>query len=962
VDSISDGVLLVCGGDNEDNYAAASPWRDGSGWQISLHDSGSGSGTESGNWNFAYVPYSTENIVAGRVSNKSGITSGTGGVGNYTFSVVSNAPGTVRLSILGYTPSDGTLIVSTENEWYNNDDFTTYEPDGTGWLIQTRDLDGATPADAGSTSFAFLFIPFSNAPSEPGIEYTAFWLASSGDWLSEANWEDTEAMHRWGVPGWVVGNPRNTTGTTDPLWNLSEAIILSGTANVTPSSKPDGIVADLDMGYNGGTAILNIGADFSVVGEGTTVSIGVGTGSTGIVNMVSGVFESGCDRVWVGASGHGLFNQTGGDVKIKRMSMADSSGSTGEYRISGGSLIVTNAISGDQDDAHAGKFTVSGSGATSIETMRLYGWSDVMRFELDATGTTLIKLTPDAGGTYDACYADLRRAVIEVDTLPSFNGNEGDIYDVLWVEDSALTGSYDGTIRYGEPYTVLSNCSAVASFKWRVINKQVDGKDGQMLQLIVGSNYDSRYVDGLQKKFYVTDDPQTWIAGTAGLAFDPSSQSGGVYDRVYLVNSLSGTDNPKNGLFAIDTVGETYSDMLMDAQGSRPYDVTVDASGNAYVCYGYSSKVYKLADPLGTQVETQMLGNYAGDGDDDPDGLAMVPAGFGGGFNEGADVVLFDSGLDENVNEAIVVIDKDSTTNSPSYTTLWNANTGKSLRMDTSEYDGKIYFTYYHPNTADLNGSNRVYIVRMDNAGSMERIFLDVPPEEVATLDDTLAVNPVDGSVWMGFYAAAEANIRTIYRVDVANAVLAQGASDYLAPTVRAIYNVGLNNLAKNGMAISPDGTQLVVVNPNSKDMMMIFDIHAEELPFDKWVAGYGLTGADAEPDADPDSDGLDNLSEYALGGSPVDPLDRGMTPVQSFYSDGGGDWMDYVYPKRSDPNSGIAYYIEVNDDLVYGDWTNSNYTVTGTGFIDPEFNAVTNRISTTVENEQFIRLIIEEE
>jgi len=191
--------------------------------------------------------------------------------------------------------------------------------------------------------------------------------------------------------------------------------------------------------------------------------------------------------------------------------------------------------------------------------------------------------------------------------------------------------------------------------------------------------------------------------------------------------------------------------------------------------------------------------------------------------------------------------------------------------------------------------------------------------------------------------------------------VLAQGASDYLAPTVRAIYNVGFNNLGKNGMAISPDGTQLALVNPNSADMMAIFDIHPEILPYDEWVQGYGLSGADAEPDADPDGDGLDNLSEYALGGNPADPLDVGMTPVQSFYSDVAGDWMDYVYPKRSDPNSGISYTMEVNDDLIYGTWTNANYQWMGTGIIDSEFNAVTNRIPTDAEDDQFIRLRIEE-
>jgi len=79
-------------------------------------------------------------------------------------------------------------------------------------------------------------------------------------------------------------------------------------------------------------------------------------------------------------------------------------------------------------------------------------------------------------------------------------------------------------------------------------------------------------------------------------------------------------------------------------------------------------------------------------------------------------------------------------------------------------------------------------------------------------------------------------------------------------------------------------------------------------------------------------------------------------------YSDGGGDWMDYVYPKRSDPNSGISYTIEVNDNLIYGTWTNANYQSVGTGVIDADFISITNRIPTDVKDEQFIRLRIEEQ
>lgn len=47
--------------------------------------------------------------------------------------------------------------------------------------------------------------------------------------------------------------------------------------------------------------------------------------------------------------------------------------------------------------------------------------------------------------------------------------------------------------------------------------------------------------------------------------------------------------------------------------------------------------------------------------------------------------------------------------------------------------------------------------------------------------------------------------------------------------------------------------------------------VHAHALTFAEWISGYGLAGADALPDADPDHDGIANLMEYALDGfSPV--------------------------------------------------------------------------------------------
>jgi len=131
--------------------------------------------------------------------------------------------------------------------------------------------------------------------------------------------------------------------------------------------------------------------------------------------------------------------------------------------------------------------------------------------------------------------------------------------------------------------------------------------------------------------------------------------------------------------------------------------------------------------------------------------------------------------------------------------------------------------------------------------------------------------------------------------------------------------------------------------------------------PSETWALNFGLTGDDAAPSADPDGDGMNNLYEYGLGGDPTNSATWGISPLYSVAEEAGTNWMTYVYPKRSAPDSGLTYHLELTDDLVYTPWANSGYDVVGTGTIDSEFDAVTNRIPMVPEGEKFIRLIIEE-
>ncbi len=71
------------------------------------------------------------------------------------------------------------------------------------------------------------------------------WAGGTGDWMVSGNWANEDPAPDWNIPGWVVGNPANTTNSTALDWNYGRAVIESGTARITPSSAPDGTIAKL---------------------------------------------------------------------------------------------------------------------------------------------------------------------------------------------------------------------------------------------------------------------------------------------------------------------------------------------------------------------------------------------------------------------------------------------------------------------------------------------------------------------------------------------------------------------------------------------------------------------------------------------------------------------------------------------------------------------------------------------
>lgn len=129
--------------------------------------------------------------------------------------------------------------------------------------------------------------------------------------------------------------------------------------------------------------------------------------------------------------------------------------------------------------------------------------------------------------------------------------------------------------------------------------------------------------------------------------------------------------------------------------------------------------------------------------------------------------------------------------------------------------------------------------------------------------------------------------------------------------------------------------------------------------PYELWITGFPVGEWDAKGD-DPDADGLDNFTEWALGGNPSEILDIG---IDSEYSVDGTSFT-YVYPSNKNGDvQGVLYNLEASDDLVVGIWTNSGITVTvgGNHSADADYVAVTNQVPVAGASERFFRLNVED-
>jgi hypothetical protein len=243
-----------------------------------------------------------------------------------------------------------------------------------------------------------------------------FWNVSSGTWMTQSNWtENTTDGAKWAIPGWVVGNPYNTGASTDPNWNSGLAWIQSGTAQITPTSKPDGRILRLYVGGSSG-AVLQISGDFSAYdtwiarysGQSGTITQTAGNAyiinraywadnGSGTYNLSGGSLLMDCGTVYFG-NNYGAtltLNQTGGNF------WADGTLIAGSARGAVGTVNISSGIF-----EHTGTLVLGDSG---VGTLNLTGGTaNLKNVYIGRTGTvsknSVCKIT---GGNFQASGAVL---------------------------------------------------------------------------------------------------------------------------------------------------------------------------------------------------------------------------------------------------------------------------------------------------------------------------------------------------------------------------------------------------------------------------------------------------------------------------------------------------------------------------------------------------------------------------
>ncbi|MEI6074891.1 MAG: DNRLRE domain-containing protein [Verrucomicrobiota bacterium] len=264
------GILLVNHGKNEGNFALSVANPDGT-WEIYLKDNfGTAANPlalEQDPVAFVYVPKTKTNVVSGKFGLDA---TGTNAQiliysGNSPAFAVTNIDiGRYRLTIPGYSPAYGVLLVSPEGGFASNfDNIVSYQADGDGWIIESRDTGAYPPpleACTNETVASFVFIP----TATPGFSVTPSGTLLTTEFGTAANFSVTLDTAPTSDVTINVSSSDLTEGTVSPTsltftpanWNVAHTVTVTGVDDVLADGSVDYTVVlspavSSDAAYNG---------------------------------------------------------------------------------------------------------------------------------------------------------------------------------------------------------------------------------------------------------------------------------------------------------------------------------------------------------------------------------------------------------------------------------------------------------------------------------------------------------------------------------------------------------------------------------------------------------------------------------------------------------------------------------------------------------------------------------------
>ncbi len=302
IGSTNSGVLLVNHAKNEGNFALSVANDDGT-WEIYVKDNFGDTDNpfalEQDPAAFVFIPKTNTIVVSGKFGLDA---TGTNAVillhsgSAPAFAVTNFDVGRYRLTIPGQTPASGVLITSCEGGYTNNfDNIVSYEADGDGWIIESRDTGVYSPPLEACTNepiASFVFIPaatpgFTVTPTNTLYTSEFGLTASFSVVLDSAPTNDVEIavsssnplegvvstnLLAFNVTNWNVPQIVTVTGQDDALadGNVVYSIVLAAAVSTDPT-------------YNG----LNP-ADVSVINTDDEQSSIAVTPTTGLVTTEAG--------------------------------------------------------------------------------------------------------------------------------------------------------------------------------------------------------------------------------------------------------------------------------------------------------------------------------------------------------------------------------------------------------------------------------------------------------------------------------------------------------------------------------------------------------------------------------------------------------------------------------------------------------------------------------------------------